>query len=339
MNDYILDDLQALCLCCGCANQPSIEALAIELLRPLVDEVYTDAIGNVIGWRRVNDPQAKTVMLEAHMDEIGFLVTHIDGDGFVHVAPAGGIDMRVLAAQPVLVHGKKQYPGVFCSVPPHLSGDDKKLPAIEERGIDVGLSANEARANIPLGSRVTFTPNFIPLTNDLVCSKSLDNRSGMAAIFHCLRQLETRDVNIAVAFCVQEELGCRGAAVATRQIQPDVAIVTDVSFAKTHDKQDWQCADLAGGVMIGMSPVLHTPTADKLFTLAKKHDITYQTEIMASTTGTDADQISITGTGVPCALLSIPLRYMHTPSEIISGYDVLMTANLMARFIEEGIGE
>ncbi len=337
MKSLILKDLESLCFCCGCANQASIASLAIELVRPYVDEVYTDSLGNVIAVRQADDPAAKTVMLEAHMDEIGFLVTHIDDAGFVHVAAAGGVDARVMAAQPVVVFGMQPYDGVVCSVPPHLSGGEKPLPTIEEIGIDIGMSADEARRCVPLGSRVAFAPNFAFINDRLVCSKSLDNRSGMAAILHCLRQLSTRAVRVAVVFCVQEELGCRGAAVATRQIQPDVAIVTDVSFAKAHGEDFTLCGSLGDGVMIGISPVLDVALSERLFAIATEETIPYQTEVMASTTGTDADQISIVDNGVPCALLSIPLRYMHTPQEMIDINDVVAVADIMTQYIEGGI--
>ncbi len=337
MTISLFDDLRTLCSCSGCANHPEIAQCAAALLRPFVDDITVDALGNVLGVRRAADNDAKTVLLEAHMDEIGFLVTDIDPLGFVHVASAGGVDTRVLAAQPVLVYGDKPYNGVFCSVPPHLSGDDKKLPKLEDMGIDLGMTAEQARACVPLGSRVGFVPNFTALPNDLVVSKGLDNRSGMAAILHCMRQLTKRDVRVVVAFCVQEELGCRGAGVAARQLQPDVALITDVSFAETHDTHPPQCGRLGAGPMIGVSPILEERLTKRLVALADKHTISYQTEVMAAYTGTDADQISMSAFGIPSALLSIPLRYMHTPNEMVHIQDVAAVGDLMRLFIEEGL--
>ncbi len=330
----IIEDLNRLCCAAGCAGQGEIAETATELLRPYVDEIVQDAMGNILASRRADRPDAPTVMLEAHLDEIGFLVTHIDERGFIFVAPAGGVDKRVLTAQKVIIYGKQPYFGVFSSVPPHLSGGEDKLPEITDMAIDAGLDAETAREMIPLGSRVAFVPNFTKLSQTVVSSKSLDNRSGMAAILHCLRKLSDRCVNVEVAFCVQEELGCRGAAVAARQICPDAAIVTDVSFALTKDSDPRHCGEMHKGVMIGISPILDDGMRHELCDLAESCHIPHQLEVMAETTGTNADVISTSCCGVKTALLSIPLRYMHTPVETIDVSDVAAVGELMAAWIE-----
>ena len=331
----ILDDLKKLCAVAGCAGQDDIVSVAKELLSSYVDEINVDGMGNVIAFRRADSPDAKTVMLEAHLDEIGFLVTHVDERGFVFVAPVGGVDKRVLTAQKVIIHGNKPFFGVFSSVPPHLSKGEDKLAEITDMAIDTGLDADVARAQIPLGSRVTFMPNFTMLNDSVVSSKSLDNRSGMAAILHCLRQLDHRDVNVAVAFCVQEELGCRGATVAAKKIQPDYAIVTDVSFALTHDADARCCGRMRDGVMIGISPVLDAELSDSLHALAEEQGILHQSEVMSRSTGTNADVISCSCFGVRTALLSIPMRYMHTPIETVDVSDIAATGDLMAAWIRK----
>ena len=331
----IIHDLEKLCTAAGCAGQNDICALAKELLTPLVDEISVDSMGNILAFRHAETANAETVMLEAHIDEIGFLVTHVDERGFVFVAPAGGIDKRVLTAQKVVINGKEPIFGVFSSVPPHLSKGEDKLPEITDMAIDTGLDAETAKEQIPLGSRVNFMPNFTALNNTVVSSKSLDNRCGMAAILHCLRQLERRDVNIAIAFCVQEELGCRGATVATKRIQPDYAIVTDVSFALTRDADARICGKMREGVMIGISPVLDAEMSDSLHNLATEHEVPHQSEVMAETTGTNADVISCSCFGVRTALLSIPIRYMHTPVETVDVSDIAATGDLMATWIKQ----
>lgn len=331
----IVEDLEKLCNAPGCAGQDGIVEQAIALLRPYVDEIEQDAMGNLVALRRADLPDAQTVMLEAHLDEVGFLVTHIDDRGFIFVAPAGGVDKRVLSAQTVIIYGKQPICGVFSSVPPHLSAGEEKLPDIADMAIDVGLDAEAAKAQIPLGSRVTFAPNFTRLSDTVVSSKSLDNRSGMAVILHCLRQLKCRDINVVVAFCVQEELGCRGAAVAARKIRPNHALVTDVSFALTRDADPRHCGDIRKGVMIGISPVLDEKMSVSLQNLADERSISYQSEVMAETTGTNADVISTSCFGVRTALLSIPLRYMHTPVETVDVADIASAGELMAAWIEQ----
>ena len=333
----IIQDLECLCSAAGVGGQAEIVQSASELLAPLVDKVEVDAMGNVLAYRYSNVEGAPTVMLEAHLDEIGFLVTHIDDKGFVYTGAAGGIDRRVLTGQEVIVYGDKTYRGIFCSVPPHLAGKDNDLPELGKWGIDLGLSGDQAKAAIPLGSRVSFAPHFCTLSDTVVCSKALDDRAGMAAVLHCLRHLPSDvPVNIAVAFCVQEELGCRGSDPATRRIQPDEAIITDVSFALTPDADPNQCGKMGEGVMIGISPILSQSMTKTILNLAKEQNIPYQTEVCPGGTGTDADHITACLCGVPGALLSIPQRYMHTPVETVDVRDVAAVGDLMTAYIMKG---
>ena len=334
--EQIKKDLQTLCAAEGVAGQTAIVDAVVELLQPLVDEVEVDVMGNVLGLRRAANTDAPTLMLEAHLDEIGFLVTHIDDNGFVYTAAAGGVDKRAITAQPVVVFGDKPYYGVFCSTPPHLSRDGE-LPAVEKCGIDIGLTAEEAKKAIPVGSRVSYAPRYTELNENVISAKALDDRAGIAAILHCLRKIEGKpSVNIAVAFCVQEELGCRGVTPAVRKLQPDSAIVTDVSFALTPDADPRKCGELGKGVMIGISPILSTSMTDRLLELAKNNEIVYQYEVMGGSTGTDADRVTVSLMGVPTALLSIPQRYMHTPIETVDVRDVATVGDLMAAYITEG---
>ena len=333
----IKQDLEKLCNAAGVGGLTEIVHVAQDLLRPLVDTVEVDAMSNVLGFKKSHLANAPTVMLEAHLDEIGFLVTHIDDNGFVYVGAAGGIDRRVLTGQEVIIHGNDSYRGIFCSVPPHLAGKDNELPELGKWGIDVGMSEEDAKTQIPLGSRVTFTPHFCSLSENIVCSKALDDRAGMAAILHCLRQLPKEcPVNVAVAFCVQEELGCRVSDPATRRIQPDEAIITDVSFALTPDANPNECGIMGEGVMIGVSPILSSKMTKALMELAKENGIAYQTEVCPGGTGTDADHITACLLGVPGALLSIPQRYMHTPVETVDLRDVATVGDLMAAYISKG---
>lgn len=332
----IKKDLQALCTAEGVGGQTAVANVVMDLLKPLVDEVEVDVMGNVLGVRHAACDDAPTLMLEAHLDEIGFLVTHIDDNGFVYTAAAGGIDKRVITAQPVIVFGDKPYYGVFCSTPPHLSKDGELL-SVEKCGIDVGLSGEEAKKAIPVGSRVSYAPRFTELNENIVCCKALDDRAGIAAILHCLRKIDSKpSVNVAVAFCVQEELGCRGVTPAVRKLQPDAAIVTDVSFALTPDADPRKCGKLGKGVMIGISPILNTAMTDRLLELAKCKEIAYQYEVMGGSTGTDADRVTVSLMGVPTALLSIPQRYMHTPIETVDVRDIATVGDLMAAYIAEG---
>lgn len=334
----MLDLLKELCNSAGVNGATETTAVLLNALSALVPEVHTDALGNVWGVLPAAKPDAPTLLLEAHHDEIGFVVTDVTDDGFLRVAACGGVDERTLSGAQVVVLSEPPLNGVFSSVPPHLSGENEKSPAIDKRAIDVGLNGKEAKACVPLGTRVMFAPRFDRLLGDRVCSKALDNRAGCAAILQALKLLQGKTLpwNVIALFCSQEELGIRGAKPATTAIHPDAAIVTDVSFAYTPDAIRRDCGVLGGGAMLGISTILNESMTEQLRALATRDELSLQYEPMASTTGTDADMITITGEGVPTALLSIPLRYMHTPVEVASLADIETVAHLMAAFAEFG---
>lgn len=330
--------LRELCLAPGVNGCTQATDVAARLLSAYTADIHRDRMGNVWGAVSCGNPAAPTLLLEAHIDEIGFVVRHIDEQGFLRLAACGGVDNRALSAATVTVLTDPPKTGVFCAVPAHIAKEDASLPELDDRGVDVGMTAKEAAAQIPLGTGVTFTPHFEELLNNRVCAKALDNRAGVASVLYALHLLQgkTLPVNLAVAFCVQEELGTRGSKTAAYTIHPDAALAVDVSFAHTPDADKHHCGILGGGVMVGISPVLDNTMTESLRHLASKRNIPFQCEVMGGTTGTDADVISVSGEGVPTALLSVPLRYMHTPAEVVSLEDIQATAKLMAAFILEG---
>ena len=331
--------LEKLCNAVGVGGLTQAADIAADLLAPLTDEVWRDALGNVCAVRRCGKEGAPTLLLEAHIDEIGLIVTSVDDKGFLRFDKCGGVDRRTLQAAPVVVWGEHPCAGVICTTPPHLAGKDKELPELADMAIDVGLSKAEVEAVIRPGDRVSFAVDLTALANGCVSGKALDDRAGVAAILFALSELKDAPltVDIAVCFAVQEELGCRGAGVAGFALKPDYCIVTDVSFAHTPDARADQCGVLGGGAMLGISPILHRPLTKKLESLARQADIPLQYEVMGGTTGTDADVISIAGGGVRTALLSIPLRYMHTPVELLDIADVKAVGRLMAAAAREGV--
>ncbi len=329
--------LKELCFSAGVNGVDEASKTVQKYLSEYTNDIHCDALGNV--WcflpSKSNTP---TVLLEAHIDEIGFVVSSIDEQGFLNLSACGGVDNRTLSGASVTVLTQSPINGVFCAVPPHLSQKDEKLPDLSERGVDVGMTKEEASARIPLGARVVFTPHFEYLLNDTVCAKALDNRAGVAAVLQALEYLKNKElpVRLAVAFCVQEELGLRGSRTAAFSIRPDAAISVDVSFAYTPDADKRECGVLSKGVMLGMSPALDNDITNILRQLANENDIPYQYEVMGESTGTDADIIGITAEGVPTGLLSIPLRYMHTPVETVSLQDIDATAKLLSAFVMKG---
>ncbi len=332
--------LQALCDAPGVGGMTEIATVAADLLRPLTDEVTVDAMGNVCGILRGTDTHAGTVMLEAHMDEIGMIVTAVEDNGFIRVAACGGVDIRVLSTAEVVVYGDRPYPGVVCSLPPHLTDAKErgKCPELGKMAIDVGLSGEDAKARIPLGSRVTFRPHFDAVGAYGVSAKALDDRAGIAALLLAAQTLSNNKPAQTVIYCftVQEELGLRGAAVAAFDYAVSAAVSVDVSFGLTHDADKHACGICGDGPMIGMSPILDAEITKKLMTLAENGGIPYQREVMGETTGTNADRLSLTKNGIPCGLVSLPLKYMHTPQETIDLRDIENTAALLAAFVREG---
>lgn len=274
----------------------------------------------------------KKILLDAHIDEIGMMVVGIDG-GFVRVAAAGGIDYRMLAGMRVKLHGKSTIGGVFCSVPPHLSKDESQAPDLDNLYIDTGLS--DAADVISVGDRVTFCQSFKELINGRVTGKALDNRAGVAALIYSAYLLSGKDVPYSVDILLSdmEELGGDGAKVEAYSLYPDEAIVVDVSFGDCPDVPSDKTGTLGMGAMIGISPILSDEITKGLMSVADKKGIKQQTEVMGGRTSTNADVVTVTKAGVKTGLLSIPLKNMHTPIEVIEVSDVLATAELITEYI------
>lgn len=281
-------------------------------------------------------------LLDAHLDEIGFVVKDVTSDGFIKVSNVGGVDRRMLLASEVSVWGDKEYRGVISTLPPHLqkADDEKKAPAIDEISIDIGLTHEEAKKHISLGDRVTFKRNFTKLVGNQVSSSVLDDRSGVCAILLALNELKKLPCKITVMFSSQEEVGTRGAKVGPYNRNIDEAIVVDVSFGYTPMCKKSDCGEIGKGPMIGFSPILDKAISNKLIDVSKKYDIPYQIEVMGGGhTGTNADVISISEYGIKTALISIPEKYMHSPIEVVDTTDVENVSKLIVSYIKDRMEE
>lgn len=281
------------------------------------------------------------IMLEAHLDEIGLIVTEVTEDGFIKFEKCGGVDNRMLLGYEVMVHGRKDCFGVISTLPPHLQkkDDSSHVPSPEELSIDVGMTYESATKLISPGDKITFARNFTNLSDDVVSASCLDDRSGVAAVL--LAAYELRDVpcKITLLFSSQEELGTRGAKTAPFGKNVDESISVDVSFAYSPGCKREECGEMGKGPMIGISPILNRTISNKLIEAAKKSDIPYQLEVMNGRTGTNADVITLCESGIPCGLVSIPEKYMHTPVETVSVCDVENVAKLIAAYVKERAGE
>ena len=303
----------------------------------------TDALGNVICTVKAAKDGKRHILLDAHLDQIGLIVQSVDDKGFVRVANCGGIDRRVLMASDVTVYGKQPLFGVICSSPPHLSadGDQKKTPKLEDIVIDVGLGKQQAHEIIAPGDRVTLSGRVDSLIGGQVVSQALDDRVSCAAILRCLALLKDEDIpcGLSVLFSTREEVGGQGAATGAFSIHPTEAIVVDVSYAYTPDSPRHKCGDMGKGPMIGIAPVLSRALSTRLCALAQREGIPFQVEVMNGITGTNADPIVVSRGGVVSGMVSIPIKYMHTPIETVSPEDVEHTARLLAAYIMDKEGE
>lgn len=279
------------------------------------------------------------LLLDAHIDQIGFVVTDISDDGFLTVANSGGFDLRILPSKRVLIHSSsgKEYIGVFCSVPPHLLKADSVFEDIKDIKID-SLLGKAAKDKISVGDFVTFCGSPCRLEGGRVLSPALDDRAGVTVLLELARRFSIKKPPISVIFQISnmEELGLRGAKTAAFREDPDEAIAIDVSFATAPDVPGDKAKELSGGTMIGISPVLNRKISDKLSFLAQKSEIPYQSEVMASSTGTNADVISITKSGIKTGLLSVPIRNMHTPAEVLDLSDIKSTCDILESYIRSG---
>lgn len=273
------------------------------------------------------------IMLEAHLDEVGMIVTEITDDGFLSVTGVGSVDTRFLPSTPVKIYGKEVIKGVFTSVPPHLGDSD--TPTFDTIQIDTGRK--DIGEIISLGDYVLFDCEPTLLLNEKITSKALDNRVGIAAVIAAGKKIAEAKLpfKVSLLFPTGEELGLRGARVGAYNNTAKKCIAVDVSFGDCPDVSPCKTAKLGSGAMIGISPVLSHDIYKKLELIAKEKKIPYTLEVMGGTTSTDADIITLTKEGIPSGLVSIPLRSMHTPCEVVEINDVKAVADLLAEFVKE----
>jgi len=310
---------------------PSLE----QTFKPLVDDIYTDNMHNCYAVKNGYASNNQTVMLAAHSDEIGLMVTHIDSKGFIHFSPIGGIDDRTLLYQEVTVHGSRDLPGIISFQPDQTKSDKKKSVKLHQMAIDIGHSSEEAQSLVKPGDIVSINRATLDLLDQTIAGKSLDNRAGITVMAVCLSELNSikHKHNVIAVTTVQEEVGLRGAQTSTEKLNPTIAVAIDVTHAQTIDAKNQVSIHLGKGPAITIGPNIH-PTMHALLTAcAQDNNLPYQVQAVAGPTGTDARIIQLSSFGIPTGLLSIPLRYMHTSVETVSLKDVVSCGKLLARFI------
>jgi putative aminopeptidase FrvX len=316
-----------------------------ELCEGYFDSYEVTPVGSFIG--RINSKKegAKTLLLDAHIDEIGFIVSEICEGGLLKVVNIGGIDPRILSASEVNIYGKKTITGIFTSKPPHLQepGELDKPMKLEDLAIDTGYSKEQLEEIVSIGTPVGYRSPVVRLQGGYIAGKSFDDRICAVSILRALEMLKDKDlpVNIAVVFSGGEETGYKGAATSSYQIAPDFAICLDVTNAYVPDAPVFRKdIKMGGGASISYSAQTSRALTIKTVETAKKNGIPYQLFAEPNHTGTNSGVIQTSHGGIPTVLISIPLKNMHTANEVVTLSDVYETSRLISELVlslKEGI--
>lgn len=319
--------------------EQKVRDIVIREIKDLVDEYSVDNLGNVIAIKKGKGD--KKVMIGAHMDEIGFMVKHIDDNGFLRFTTLGGFDPKTLTAQRVVVHGKEDIIGVMGSKPIHIMQPEErnKPPKINDFYIDLGMKKEEVDKIISVGDPVTRQRELIEM-GDCVNCKSLDNRVSVFVLIEALRALKEPAYDVYGVFTVQEEIGIRGAAVAAHTINPDFGfgLDTTIAFDTPEAKPEEVVTSLGKGVAIKImdsSIVCDPRMVQYMKDTANKHKITWQTEILTAG-GTDTAMIQRMGkNGSIAGAISIPTRHIHQVIEMSNRQDIDFSIQLLTKCLED----
>ena len=323
-----------------------IAATVCELWEPLADTVSVDRLGSVIATKfgRGEEPRPR-LLIAAHLDELGLMVTQIvshNGYGFLRVTELGGVDIRHLYGQTVVVHGQRDLVGVIGSLPGRMLPKERSSRAFgyQDLVVDVGLPESEVKEVVSIGDAISFRQPLRKLLNRTVTGKALDNRASVAAVTICLEYLAGRvfDWDVVAVATAQEETRLLGAYTTAFSEQPDAAIAIDVYFAKGAGLSDSPLL-LGGGPAIDIGPNVHPGMTKALLDTAKALEMKVASTAHGRPGGTDAFGLQVARAGVPTGLVAIPLRYMHTMVETVHAADVERARRLLGEFVTRLDGE
>lgn len=316
---------------------------------PYCDEVTIDKSGNVIALKKSCNPvdqldcpiksgdRPLRVMIAAHMDEIGLMVSNIDEKGFIKFSPLGGIDSQMLLTQEVIIHGRQEVFGVIGHKPPHLctAEDIKKSVNQDDMAIDTGYSYNELKDLVKVGDIISIKRSVISLQNNKLAGKSFDNMASVAALIIAMDKLKDYNhyADIYYVATVQEELGKLGATTAAYHINPDIGIAVDVYFAQAPGVSEWEGLEIGKGPGIAIGPNVNHGVYDGLLSCARDNNTKHQIYVLPQPIGNDAVKMQISRNGTATGIVSIPLKYMHSSVETISIDDVIQTGNVLSDYI------
>ena len=321
-----------------------IREMIIEAWQPLTDQIHTSQLGSLHALKQGHisldaegqeQPQVPSLLIAAHMDAIGLMVTRIN-QGLLNITGIGGLDARVLPGQPVIVHGRKDIPAVIVQPPAHLlpeSLGSGPIP-LEYLLVDPGIAPRQVEELVRAGDLVSFAQPVLEMGENILAGHSLDNRASVAALTHCLQILADRKLewDVWAVATAQEEETLAGALTSAYQLRPSIAVAVDVTFGSSPGTPDHESFALAEGPTLGWGPNIHPRLHRTFKELADRLEIPNSLEALPRHSGTDAIALQIAAEGVPTMVISIPLRYMHTPVEMVSMKDIKRTGRLLAEF-------
>lgn len=312
-----------------------------DLWEPYTESIIIDRVGSVLATRpgSAEHPRPR-LLLAAHMDEIGLMVTELkehNGYGFLRVTKVGGVDVRHLYAQRVIIHGRRDLPGVLASLPSRLLPSERqnKPYGYEDLVVDPGLPYSTLRDQVEIGDFISFHQPFRKLMGKNVAGKALDNRASIAAVTACLYYLNGRshEWDVVAVATAQEETRLLGAYTSAFSHNPDVAIAIDVTFAKGAAYSDASAVELDSGPVLEIGPNIHPGIVQALRDAAEVLEMNVSFSTHTRSSGTDAFAMQVARSGIPTGLVSIPLRYMHTMVEIVNTRDIKRTGRLLAELV------
>lgn len=314
-----------------------VRGLIAQTWEPLCDALRVDAMGSLVATVQGTGSEPRPrILVTAHMDEIGLMVTRVR-DGFVGIAPVGGIDKRILPGQPVMIHGERPIPGLIGTRPPHVvpASERKNYPQIDDLVVDTGLPQKQLEKAVRVGDIVSFDIEAIELSDGLVTGKAMDNRASVACMTRLLEHLQERRPawDVVIAATVQEEHGLKGSETLAWAIEPDLAIVVDTTWGIGAGVGEDKGFKLGDGPTLLIGPDAHPKLFHMVREVAKDQEYKITPEVAPGASGTEAHVVHISRSGVPTAIISIPIRNMHTPVETVSVKDIKRAARLIAAFI------
>lgn len=308
--------------------------------KPLVDEITVSRMGSLHGLKSGNGKSPRpSVLIATHMDAIGLMVSRIV-DGFLHITEIGSIDPRVLPGAPVIVHASgsgEDLPGVIAMPPANLlpGGKGNGAVGLQYLLVDTGLTPREVSKRVRVGDLVAFNTEPVQMSGETVSGHSLDNRASVAALTVCLEELKSRSHiwDVWAVASTQEEVTYGGAQTSAFQLRPSIAIAVDVTYGKGPGANGWNTFDVGKGPTLAVGPNAHPFLRERFKDVAKKAEIPFAIEPMPEYSLTDVDAMQVTAAGVPTMIVSIPLRNMHTPVELVSLKDIQRAGRLLAEFV------